>query len=152
MTMAEAFEKRRDEVLDSAGSVMAAIEHNESFDGSAKNPGAELVGKMIDSALKQFDPRYGGFGSQPKFPNAGMIDLLLDEAGSDGPYAQASRIAAMVTLQKMSQGGIYDHLAGGFHRYSVDERWVVPPTPSRASASRSAPASPGRSSAGWTRG
>jgi uncharacterized protein YyaL (SSP411 family) len=126
MTMAEAFEKRRDEVLDSAGSVMAAIEHNESFDGSAKNPGAELVGKMIDSALKQFDPRYGGFGSQPKFPNAGMIDLLLDEAGSDGPYAQASRIAAMVTLQKMSQGGIYDHLAGGFHRYSVDERWVVP--------------------------
>jgi uncharacterized protein YyaL (SSP411 family) len=126
MTMAEAFEKRRDEVLDSASSVMAAIEHNESFDGSAKNPGAELVGKIIDSALKQFDPRYGGFGSQPKFPNAGIIDLLLDEAGGDGPYAQASRIAAMVTLEKMSKGGIYDHLAGGFHRYSVDERWVVP--------------------------
>jgi uncharacterized protein YyaL (SSP411 family) len=126
MTMAEAFERRRDEVMDSAGSVMAAIEHNESFDGSAKDPGAELVEKMIDSALKQFDPRYGGFGSQPKFPNSGMLDLLIDEAGRDGQYAQASRIAAMVTLEKMSQGGIYDHLAGGFHRYSVDERWVVP--------------------------
>ena len=126
MTMAEAYERRRDEVLDSASSVMAAIEHNESFDGSAKDPGEELVGKIIDSALKQFDPRHGGFGSQPKFPNSAMLDLLIDEAGSDGQYAQASRIAAMVTLEKMSKGGIYDHLAGGFHRYSVDERWVVP--------------------------
>jgi uncharacterized protein YyaL (SSP411 family) len=126
MTMAEAFEKRREEVMESAGSVMAAIEHNESFDGSARNPGAELVEKIIDAALKQFDPRYGGFGSQPKFPNAGMIDLLIDEASGDGQYAQASRVAAMVTLEKMSKGGIYDHLAGGFHRYSVDERWVVP--------------------------
>jgi uncharacterized protein YyaL (SSP411 family) len=126
MTMAEAFEKRRDEVTESAESVMAAIEHNESFDGSAKDPGSKLLRKIVESALKQFDPRYGGFGSQPKFPNAAMIDLLIDEVGADGQYAQASRVAAMVTLQKMSQGGIYDHLAGGFHRYSVDERWVVP--------------------------
>jgi uncharacterized protein YyaL (SSP411 family) len=128
MTMAEAFEKRRDEVMDSAGSVMAAIEHNESFDGSGKDPGAELVGKIIESALKQFDGRYGGFGSQPKFPHAGAVDLLIDEAGRDGDGSlhDAARLAAMVTLEKMSKGGIYDHLAGGFHRYSVDERWVVP--------------------------
>jgi uncharacterized protein YyaL (SSP411 family) len=126
MTMAEAFEKRRDEVMDSAGSVMAAIEHNESFDGSGKEPGAELVGKIIDSALKQFDPRFGGFGSQPKFPHSGMVDLLIDEADRSGEDAEAAKLAAMVTLEKMSKGGIYDHLAGGFHRYSVDERWVVP--------------------------
>lgn len=126
MTMAEAFEKRRDEVLDSAGSVMAAIEHNESFDGSAKDPGEKLVGTIVDSALKQFDPKYGGFGSQPKFPNSGMLDLLIDEATRESQYSHGSRIAAMVTLEKMSKGGIYDHLAGGFHRYSVDERWVVP--------------------------
>ena len=126
MTMAEAFEKRRDEVMDSAGSVMAAIEQNESFDGSAKDPGAELVGKIVDSALQQFDRLHGGFGAQPKFPNSGALDLLLDGAGRGGEQAEAAKVAAMVTLEKMSKGGVYDHLAGGFHRYSVDERWVVP--------------------------
>src|SRR5271156_2837979 len=131
LTMAEAFQKRRDEVNESAGSVMAAIEHNESFMGRAGNPGPELVAKLVDSALKQFDARSGGFGSQPKFPHSGAIDLLLDAAsrvsvGGAEDVGEAAKNAAMVTLQKMSRGGIYDHLAGGFHRYSVDELWVVP--------------------------
>jgi uncharacterized protein YyaL (SSP411 family) len=131
LTMAEAFQNKRDEVNESAGSVMAAIEHNESFMGRAGNPGPELVAKLVGSALKQFDARSGGFGSQPKFPHSGAIDLLLDAAsrvsvgGVDG-VGEAAKAAALVTLQKMSKGGIYDHLAGGFHRYSVDERWVVP--------------------------
>ena len=112
--------------MESASSVMAAIEHNESFDGSGEDPGAELLQKMIDSALQQFDPRFGGFGSQPKFPHPGTIDLLLDAAGRKSSTAQPARVAALLTLEKMSKGGIYDHLAGGFHRYSVDERWVVP--------------------------
>jgi len=126
MTMAEAFEDRRDEVNESAGSVMAAIEHNETFDGSAASPGAELVEKIIAAALKQFDGRFGGFGSQPKFPQSGALDLLIDSATRIGPQSASARLAAMVSLEKMSKGGIYDHLAGGFHRYSVDERWVVP--------------------------
>ncbi len=131
LTMAEAFQKRRDEVNDSAGSVMAAIEHNESFMGRSGNPGPELVAKLVDSALKQFDARSGGFGSQPKFPHSGAIDLLLDAAsrvsvGGAQDAGEAAKTAAMVTLAKMSKGGIYDHLAGGFHRYSVDDRWVVP--------------------------
>jgi uncharacterized protein YyaL (SSP411 family) len=129
LTMAEAFQTRRDEVNDSAGSVMEAIEHNESFNGSASDPGAELVQKIIASALKQFDSHNGGFGAQPKFPHSGAIDLLLDAASrvsGDPKGREASKVAAIVTLEKMSRGGIYDHLAGGFHRYSVDERWVVP--------------------------
>ena len=125
-TMAEAFQKQRADVVDSADSVMEAIEQNETFDGSAADPGEELVGKIIDAVLTQFDPRYGGFGSQPKFPHSGAIDLLLDEAGRDGARQASAMRAAMVTLEKMSKGGVYDHLAGGFHRYSVDERWVVP--------------------------
>jgi uncharacterized protein YyaL (SSP411 family) len=131
LTMAEAFQNRREEVNESAGSVMAAIEHNESFMGRAGNPGPELVAKLVGSALKQFDPRSGGFGSQPKFPHSGAIDLLLDAAsrvstdGTEG-VGDAAKTAALVTLQKMAKGGIYDHLAGGFHRYSVDEQWVVP--------------------------
>ncbi|MEO8735426.1 MAG: thioredoxin domain-containing protein [Edaphobacter sp.] len=125
LTMAEAFEKQRNEVNDSAGSVIAAIEHNESFMGKAGNPGPELVAKLVSSAVKQFDARSGGFGSQPKFPHPGAIDLLLDSA-SRASGVDGAKTAAMVTLEKMAQGGIYDHLAGGFHRYSVDERWVVP--------------------------
>src|ERR1700677_3648169 len=131
LTMAEAFQNRRSEVDESAGSVMAAIEHNESFMGRSGNPGQELVAKLVGSALKQFDARSGGFGSQPKFPHSGAIDLLLDAAsrmsGAGGEdLTEGAKTAAMVTLQKMSRGGIYDHLAGGFHRYSVDEHWVVP--------------------------
>ncbi len=129
MTMAEAFQQKRGDVQESAASVMAAIEHSESFDGSGKEPGAELVEKIIASALKLFDGRFGGFGSQPKFPHSGAVDLLIDSAtrvGKEEGDAKAARLAVMVTLERMSKGGIYDHLAGGFHRYSVDERWVVP--------------------------
>ena len=131
LTMAEAFEKRRSEVNESAGSVMQAIEHNEAFSGRSGNPGPELVAKLVESALKQFDSRSGGFGSQPKFPHSAAIDLLIDAAsrisvGEKTDVVNAARTAAMVTLEKMAKGGIYDHLAGGFHRYSVDERWIVP--------------------------
>ena len=131
LTMAEAFEKRRGEVDESAGSVMRAIEHNESFSGGGGHLGPELVGKLVEAALKQFDPRHGGFGSQPKFPHSAAIDLLIDAAsrvsvGSRTEVVEAAKTAARVTLEKMAKGGIYDHLAGGFHRYSVDERWIVP--------------------------
>jgi len=130
LTMAEAFYTKRDEVNDSAGSIIAAIEHNESFMGRSGNPGPELVSKLVTSALKQFDSRSGGFGSQPKFPHSGAIDLLLDVSSRsslpDVEMAGQAKTAALVTLEKMSKGGIYDHLAGGFHRYSVDDRWVVP--------------------------
>jgi len=126
LTMAEAFANRRDEVEESAGSVMQAIEHNESFSGRAGNPGEPLLEKVIDSIVKQFDERNGGFGSQPKFPHPGALDLLIDAAGRGGDGAAAAKHVAEVTLEKMAAGGIYDQLAGGFHRYSVDERWVVP--------------------------
>ncbi|HEY0263610.1 MAG TPA: thioredoxin domain-containing protein, partial [Granulicella sp.] len=125
-TMASAFEQKRGEVDDSASSVVSAIEHNESFSGRAGSPGPELVGKIASAALQQFDPRNGGFGSQPKFPHSGAVDLLLDLGSRPGEQAERERHAAIYTLEKMSRGGIYDQLAGGFHRYSVDERWVVP--------------------------
>jgi len=113
-------------VEESAGSVMQAIEHNESFSGRAGNPGEPLLEKVIDSIVKQFDERNGGFGSQPKFPHPGALDLLIDAAGRGGDGAATAKHVAEVTLEKMAAGGIYDQLAGGFHRYSVDERWVVP--------------------------
>ncbi len=130
LTMAEAFEQRREEVDESAASVMEAIEQSETFSGPREgldgDAGPALVGKLVESILQQFDGRSGGFGSQPKFPHSGAIDLLLDTASRGGTLAERAGTAAKFTLEKMARGGIYDQLAGGFHRYSVDERWVVP--------------------------
>jgi uncharacterized protein YyaL (SSP411 family) len=146
LTMAEAFRNRRAEVDESAASVMNAIELNESFSGRAggqiKEIGPELVEKMVVSTLKSADLRHGGFGGQPKFPHSSAVDLLIDissRADSRAATAtvklsvlgtvtvtEAAMQAVLLTLDKMAKGGIYDHLAGGFHRYSVDEHWVVP--------------------------
>lgn len=124
LTMAQVWKDRRDEALESATSVMSAIEHNESFSARSGDLSLALVDKIAASALKQFDPRNGGFGSQPKFPHPATLDLLLESAMNRG-NAQAGE-AFTVTLEMMARGGVYDQLAGGFHRYSVDERWVVP--------------------------
>ena len=131
LTMSEAFVLRYNEVDESAASIMAAIEQSEAFTGDAGELTQALIEKIAGSALQQFDERNGGFGSQPKFPHAAAIDLLIDFAsrpGSDGRTHSAARAAhvAATTLRKMSEGGVYDQLAGGFHRYSVDERWIVP--------------------------
>src|SRR6201981_3905455 len=83
-----------------------------------------LVDKIAGSILSQFDPRNGGFGSQPKFPHPSALDLLLEMA-MNRDNEQAGD-AFVVTLDRMAKGGVYDQLAGGFHRYSVDERWIVP--------------------------
>ena len=129
LAMSQVWQQRRDEALETAASVMAAIEHNESFSGPGGDLTVALVDKIAGSALGKFDPRNGGFGSQPKFPHAAALDLLLEMAMNRDPEqsetAQA-RDAFTITLEKMARGGVYDQLAGGFHRYSVDERWVVP--------------------------
>jgi uncharacterized protein len=124
LTMAEVWKNKRTEALESAASVIAAIEHGENFGGRAGSLSLGIVDNLVESALKQFDPRYGGFGSQPKFPHPAAIDLLIDVAGRTGN--EAARKAVVVTLEQMARGGVYDQLAGGFHRYSVDERWLVP--------------------------
>ena len=124
LAMAQVWRERRDEALETAGSVMAAIEHNESFSGRNGALNLELVDKIASSILAQFDPRNGGFGSQPKFPHPAALDLLLEVAVNRGN--DRAREAFTTTLEKMARGGVYDQLAGGFHRYSVDERWVVP--------------------------
>jgi uncharacterized protein len=129
MAMAQVWRERRDEALETAGSVMAAIEHNESFTGGTGDLTLALVNKIAGSALAKFDARHGGFGSQPKFPHPASLDLLLEVAMNRDPEQAETvqaRDAFTFTLERMARGGVYDHLAGGFHRYSVDERWVVP--------------------------
>lgn len=125
LTMAQAFHEKPQDVFESASSVMEAIEQNETFSGRGARVSADLVTKMTTAITGMYDARHGGFGSQPKFPHSTAIDLLLDAATRPGADEKILS-SALGTLSAISRGGIYDHLAGGFHRYSVDEQWIVP--------------------------
>jgi uncharacterized protein len=85
---------------------------------------AQLVAATVEGFAEAFDFRFGGFGRAPKFPNAGGIQLLLDHDLDTG--IDWSRRMVEETLTAMVRGGIYDQLGGGFHRYSVDARWIIP--------------------------
>jgi hypothetical protein len=88
------------------------------------DPSPEVVTRAAARLVEQSDARHGGFGGAPKFPHPAALELLLRRgfAGADGAAAAAVR----TTLDRMLRGGIFDHLGGGFHRYSVDDRWAVP--------------------------
>ena len=90
---------------------------------------AEPLGKLRDVLGRTFDTDYGGFGSAPKFPHPTTIDRLLrhwrDSASSDEPDLDALYMATL-TLTRMADGGLFDHVGGGFCRYSVDQYWQIP--------------------------
>src|SRR2546423_157012 len=122
--IATAYRDQHGEIAKSAEQVMSAIAEAETFRGRRANFSPEIVGKIVDSAARLFDLQHGGFGSQPKFPHPAVMDLIIDRYARTAEDFLASIITA--TLEKMARGGVYDQLAGGFHRYSVDERWIGP--------------------------
>jgi uncharacterized protein len=124
LTLASAYREKHGDVIESAENVMNAIDHAESFSGRSGEISAAVVDGMIKSAIESFDSQNGGFGSAPKFPHPSILDLLMDYCGRTGDEHALKVVTT--TLDHMSLGGVYDQLAGGFHRYSVDERWVVP--------------------------
>jgi len=83
-----------------------------------------VLTKAFTALESQFDPIYGGFGNAPKFPSSMTLSFLLRYWKSTGSKNALEMVEK--TLGKMADGGIYDHLGGGFHRYSVDERWLIP--------------------------
>ncbi|MGO9640306.1 MAG: thioredoxin domain-containing protein [Candidatus Acidiferrales bacterium] len=124
--MAEAYRSRRADVEQAAGALAGAVAQAESFQGAAGTLEAGALERLVDSIAQHFDFRNGGFSRAPKFPHAQATDLLLDQcqfAAEGGPHLLA---VAQITLERMARGGVYDQLAGGFHRYSVDEYWRVP--------------------------
>jgi len=84
----------------------------------------KILAKAFETFEGQFDSNYGGFGKAPKFPSSMALSFLLRYWKRTGSK-EALRMVE-VSLEKMANGGIYDHLGGGFHRYSVDERWLIP--------------------------
>ena len=90
-------------------------------DGEA---GSDLLEITAEALLARFDPEWGGFGRAPKFPQPAMVETLLRAAATTGRDDLLS--AVTTTLDAMAAGGIYDHLGGGFARYSTDREWLVP--------------------------
>ena len=124
LSLADAYENRRDEVLRSAESVR---EYLQAATGAALPKtavGTELLDKAAASLMSELDRRFGGFGGAPKFPQAMNLEVLLRHYHRTGDRGALSGVE--VTLRAMANGGIYDQLGGGFARYSVDQYWLVP--------------------------
>jgi hypothetical protein len=124
MAISDAYREKNGDVSEQAKLVEGAIAHSESFAGKTGDFSPKVIQEIVDAALKMFDEQHGGFGSAPKFPHPSIIDLLIDQYVRSGD--EQLKHVFTTTLEKMARGGVYDQLAGGFHRYSVDERWVVP--------------------------
>lgn len=122
--VADAYRSRRDDVLKSSSNLTEAINAAQSRDFG----GAELSAETLENATAEIvasaDRKHGGFGPAPKFPHPMDIRVLLRGFRRFGdPDALGM---AQLTLDKMAGGGMYDHLGGGFHRYSTDAIWLVP--------------------------
>jgi uncharacterized protein len=122
--VAEAYRTQRDDLERQAGALVEAIRRASEQPPSGEPLTTGLLTGAVPSLRRLFDPAEGGFGPAPKFPAASTIELLLRlhvRGGSDDALAMAT-----LTLDRMAAGGMYDVLGGGFHRYSVDGRWLVP--------------------------
>jgi uncharacterized protein len=122
--VAEAFRSRREELDKSAGALEDAVRQAELYPRAKTKLDSGVVDAMGDAMVHLFDLRNGGFGQAPKFPHPAALDFLLERYQATGENSFLT--VAETTLEKMALGGVYDQLGGGFHRYSVDERWLVP--------------------------
>ena len=119
-SIAEAWRERRDDVSRAAAQLVEAVRHSAELRPS-NDPLVDLVlGAAERNLAATFEPTHGGWGRAPKFPNAPALEFLLRREG------EAARAMVVKTLDEMAAGGMYDLLGGGFHRYSVDDRWLVP--------------------------
>ncbi len=126
--ISQAYRTRREEVSTQADELSAAIAQVSRGDvgGSteAYQPGRDLLERAGRALLRRFDTTHAGFGERPKFPNTMPWEVLLRRGVLEDD--EAARDAARAMLEAMRRGGIWDHVGGGFHRYSTDERWLVP--------------------------
>ena len=115
--VAQAYRERRGEVAQSARQLVAAVRDSAELAPSNEPLTDSVLGDGARNLSRIFDPQWGGFGGAPKFPPASTLEFLLRRGELD-PVTR--------TLDAMAAGGMYDLVGGGFHRYSVDERWLVP--------------------------
>ena len=123
---ADAYRTRRDDVARAGAQLTDVLARSatepQPASGHFDAPDGKLFGHAVSAAGRTFDPTNGGFGNAPKFPQPDFLDFLLRTGGPDTHGVSM----AVHTLSRMAAGGIRDHAGGGFHRYSVDARWLVP--------------------------
>ena len=124
LAVSEAYKNKRGDIDDQAQRLTDAIGRTGSLSASGGALGVEILDEATAKLKQYFDEQYGGFGDQPKFPQPMTLEFAMSQYRRGGD-ADVLRIAEH-TLQQMAAGGIYDHLGGGFHRYSVDRIWLVP--------------------------
>jgi len=115
--VADAYRERRGDVTRQAASLVDAIRVSGQTEPSREPLTSAILAEAVRGLRAQFDPQWGGFGGAPKFPPASTLEFLLRWDELD---------MARKTLDGMAAGGMYDLVGGGFHRYSVDRRWLVP--------------------------
>jgi uncharacterized protein YyaL (SSP411 family) len=118
----EAWQQRRGDLEQAAQRLVAALKVENKGTGDVLK--ADIIKRGFWLFAQDNDPTYGGFGQAPKFPRPAVLRFLFDYYHTTGE--DKAKDMALHTLQKMASGGIYDHLGGGFHRYSVDKSWFVP--------------------------
>jgi uncharacterized protein YyaL (SSP411 family) len=124
MNIAEAYRTRQSEVQSNAQMLRQHLNQQMQSGKGSGAIGIETLQQAARSLGSRFDPREGGFGNAPKFPPSMSIDFLLRyNYRTDDAHALEM---ATLTLDKMAYGGMYDQVGGGFHRYSTDDRWLVP--------------------------
>ncbi len=126
--IARAWKQDHDKVMAQAAQVTQAIREEMTRGHEPVRVGPNDVARALQTLLNIHDTKYGGFGQAPKFPQPVFCDFLLELAGRirEPAIDGAVRSAVRVTLDKMALGGMYDQVGGGFHRYSTDEKWLVP--------------------------
>ncbi|HXC49018.1 MAG TPA: thioredoxin domain-containing protein [Candidatus Sulfotelmatobacter sp.] len=124
LAVADAYQNKREELLKTSVALAEAVAKAEAFAGAKGEFDLGVIDSQISSLTQLFDLRNGGFGKAPKFPHASAVDLLFERFRQTGEKHLLAM--AETTLEKMAKGSVYDQLAGGFHRYSVDEHWLVP--------------------------
>jgi len=121
----EFWRSHRDDVEQTAQGVLEWLQAQElTPGGEGGGMGPEVHVRALDYYMEQFDDRYGGFGGAPKFPSGHNLSYLARRAGAMGRGQLVD--AVLFTLDRMVEGGIWDQLGGGLHRYSVDRQWRVP--------------------------
>jgi len=115
---------RQEDVRQNVEGLSNAIASTAQLQPSDDLPDVGAINQALGQLANTFDPEWGGFGSAPKFPSTMSLDLVL-RAHQRSPQENAQEIVT-TTLDAMSSGGMYDHIGGGFARYSVDEKWLVP--------------------------
>lgn len=122
--LSEVWKNSKDDLVEQADRITARLKRQFKGDGKVLGLEPELLDQSISDLAQRFDAENGGFGKAPKFPAPSNLQLLLRYHARSGD-PRVGEMAAR-TLDGMANGGIFDHLGGGFARYAVDERWVVP--------------------------